>query len=177
MSVVKYRDENDDPAIVWLEVVEEDQWWTSELGGFYWGSIAEPTLYAFEVKKAHTDSGTSCIVGPSLYVKWIIEHLSGLLTSYTMHESWGHIFYCSEKYLMPSFYLMFGGHWFEVRPEDYVVKVTSTGYCAFCLTPTDALDDYWILGLAFMRGYYNIHDHAKNRMGFAAYVDPDDSPT
>ena len=173
-SVVKQRDENGDAEIVWLDIEDDDPWWTSELGGFYWGSIADPTLYAFDVKKAHTDSGTSCIVGPSLYVDWIIEHLSGLLSSYTMHPSWGHIFYCSEKYLMPSFYLMYGGHWFEVRPEDYVVRVTSTGYCAFCLTPSDAFDDYWILGLAFMRGYYNIHDHANKRMGFAAFQDSED---
>ena len=57
-----------------------------------------------------------------------------------------------------------------VDPEDYVIDVSGDGsFCAICLTHIDGYDK-WILGDAFMRGWYNIHDHENLRMGFVPFT-------
>ena len=48
------------------------------------------------------------------------------------------------------------------------------GYCALCFHADR--NDEWILGDAFMRGWYNIHDHANNRFGFVPYRGSPKSP-
>ena len=88
-----------------------------------------------------------------------------------MHETWGYVFQCEERNYLPSFFLLVGDHWFEILPRDYAVQITESGICAFCLNSNDSYNGYWILGVTFMRHYYNIHDHANNRFGFASYVD------
>jgi len=65
---------------------------------------------------------------------------------------------------LPNFSLNFGGYWFELTPEDYIVEV-GTGICAMCLQSVSNYNQ-WILGDTFMRGWYNIHDHANTRIGF-----------
>ena len=69
--------END---IVWLEVLDNDRWWTNYITGFKWG-YSNPMLYSFEQTKAFTDTGTSCIIGPKDYVDWILSTLTDQLTS------------------------------------------------------------------------------------------------
>ena len=69
---------------------------------------------------------------------------------------------------MPKFELLFGNHWFEVLPEDYVVPIYEDGSgCMICMFSD--YDNMWILGDAFLRGWYSIHDHTNNRMGFVPY--------
>jgi len=65
---------------------------------------------------------------------------------------------------MPSFDLLFGGYWFKVNVEDYVLEVEAGGSkCYLCMGYSE---DGWILGDTFMRGWYNIHDHTNNKIGF-----------
>ena len=82
-------------------------------------------------------------------------------------SSWDYLFDCSSKSSFPSFDLLYGGYWFTVTADDYTIEVTSST-CALCLTAFDGLD-LWILGDAFMRGWYNIHDHGNLRMGFVPF--------
>jgi len=59
-----------------------------------------------------------------------------------------------------------------VLPEDYLVDVSADddrSLCASCLTAQENAD-HWILGDAFMRGWYNIHDHENKRMGFVPFL-------
>jgi len=57
-------------------------------------------------------------------------------------------------------------------PYDYVNTYTDeTGTnCFICYGENDMGDD-WMLGDAFLRGYYAVHDHKKKRMGFAPTTD------
>ena len=51
-----------------------------------------------------------------------------------------------------------------MNAEDYVISITSDdSYCSICLS---TYESEWILGDAFMRGWYNIHDLSNMRMGF-----------
>ena len=65
--------------------------------------------------------------------------------------------------------MLYGPYWFTVTADDYTIEVNSaTSSCALCLSAMNI--NYWILGDAFMRGWYNIHNHANNRMGFVPFV-------
>ena len=112
-SVMKYHTD-DEEGIVWLDIVDSDPWWTSYITGFYWGGVENPTLYKIDQARAIADTGTSCIMGPSLYLDWIMSHLLSLMTSYAFDDNYGYLFSCYEKDWMPSFYLLVGDYWFEV---------------------------------------------------------------
>ena len=70
----------DEDDIVWLNVKNNDRWWTNYITGFKW-SFPNPVLYKLEKTKAFTDTGTSCIIGPQDYVDWILKVLIDLLSS------------------------------------------------------------------------------------------------
>ena len=123
--------------------------------------------YRLAERDALTDTGTSCIIGPSGPVGTIREWI--LSTSLTVEDNdqWGQLFDCTDVDNMPKFELLYGGYWFEVLPEDYVTQVT-TSKCSVCIRGRSM--DYWILGDVFVRGWYNIHDHDRNRMGFVPHI-------
>ena len=69
---------------------------------------------------------------------------------------------------MSGFELLYGGYWMEVTADDLSIDIYSNqSFCSLCLMGSDI--DYWILGDAFMRGWYNIHDHTNKRMGFVPF--------
>ena len=127
----------------------------------------DPTEYALNEMNALTDTGTSCIIGPSTEVNsirnWILEQSDNVSTS----TSWDYTFPCADAANMPSFELLYGGYWMDVKADDYVIAIYGTT-CSLCFSGYDGLDE-WILGDAFMRGWYNIHDHTNNRMGFVPF--------
>ena len=58
----------------------------------------------------------------------------------------------------------------EVTPDDYIIDISANGgTCSVCFSGYPSID-YWILGDAFMRGWYTIHDHTNMRMGFVPYT-------
>lgn len=58
----------------------------------------------------------------------------------------------------------------EVLPEDYVIDMNDgSGMCEICLNTQRGATD-WVLGDAFMRGWYSIHDHENLRMGFTPFT-------
>ena len=159
----------DEDDIVWLDVLDNDRWWTNFITGFKW-SFPNPVHYRFEKTKAFTDTGTSCIIGPQDYIQWILNVLIDMLGSSQSSSKWGTVFDCSEVSNLPSFYLLFGDYWFEVMPEDYTVATDKDlDECAFCLQSTTGYS-YWILGDVFMRGWYSIHDYGNMKMGFAPFI-------
>ena len=119
--------------LVWLDVIQGDKLWSNTVTGLKW-SHKSSELYRLEQTKAFTDTGTSCIIGPQDYIKWILETLEDILVSSQSSLKWGTIFDCQEINSLPSFYLLFGGYWFEVLPKDYTVVTDSNlDECAFCL--------------------------------------------
>ena len=55
----------------------------------------------------------------------------------------------------------------EMLPEDYIFYDDLYGKCMLCII--DSGDETWLLGDAFMRGFYATHDHAEKRFGFAPH--------
>ena len=116
-----------------------------------------------------TDTGSSCIIGPSAEINSIQNRiLKQIEASVSTDASWDYTFPCSERTNLPSFELLYGGYWFQVNVEDYVIDLSTSDStwgttCALCFS---TYESEWILGDAFMRGWYNIHDHDNLRMGF-----------
>ena len=130
----------------------------------------DSTEYKIDTISALTDTGTSCIIGPTSAVASIRNQILNLATNVSTSSSWDYLFDCSSKSAFPEFELLYGGYWFKVTADDYTIEVSSSSStCALCLSAYDNLS-YWILGDAFMRGWYNIHDHGNLRMGFVPFT-------
>lgn len=61
---------------------------------------------------------------------------------------------------------MVDGYWLEVLPKDYVIE--QNGFCIVGFMENG--QDYWVLGDAFFRGYYVIHDEQNRRIGIAPHA-------
>ena len=76
---------------------------------------------------------------------------------------------------LPSIFIIFGEYWFEIQSDDYI-QLTSEG-ATTCLLRLIGDDDIggvgtantWNLGLAFMNGYYTVHNYDANRIGLAPH--------
>lgn len=161
-----------DPAdIVYIDIESEDRWWTAQLQGLRWGSLMnDETEYSITSASALTDTGTSCIIGPADAVFSIRNQILNTVESVVTDAKWDYTFDCSEAPKMPNFELLYGGFWMTVTPDDYVIELSNDGLtCGLCFTGYTSMT-YWILGDAFMRGWYNIHDHTNKRMGFVPFT-------
>ena len=77
------------------------------------------------------------------------------------------IFNCADVEALPKIEILFGGYWLEVLPKDYLLPIYRNT-CGLCIM--DSMTDEWILGDAFLRGFYSAHDHEKKRFGFAPHT-------
>ena len=119
-----------DGDVTYIDIEENNPWWTNRLTGFRWESSfdADQVEYAITTSNtAITDTGSSCIVGPAEEVDYIYNTIIAAVAETTVvyeHDSWGHIFSCPAENTLPKFEFLFGGHWFEVLPEDYLVDAS-----------------------------------------------------
>jgi hypothetical protein len=61
-----------DADVVWIDIEDDDYWWTSSVTGFRWGpEWSDDTEYAIPSELGLTDTGTSCIIGPSASINSI----------------------------------------------------------------------------------------------------------
>ena len=69
-----------DPAdIIYIPILDDDYWWTAKLQGLRWGSLMnDSTEYMITEADALTDTGTSCIIGPSSEVNSIRNSMLAL---------------------------------------------------------------------------------------------------
>ena len=78
--------------------------------------------------------------------------------------------------MMPNVSMVIQGRKFDLRPVDYVLKISAMGQ-TICLSGFMGMDfpprvgPLWILGDVFIGRYYTIFDFGKNRLGFADATD------
>jgi hypothetical protein len=86
---------------------------------------------------------------------------------YDVDSTWGEVFDCNI--VLPTFKLLLDSFWVEVLPEDYIISVDSDGtLCALCLS-SDSDDNYWSLGVTFMKDYIIHFDVTQDRIGLYAH--------
>lgn len=87
---------------------------------------------------------------------------------------------CTEKSQYETVYLWIDNHRFEIPVDDYfltyndLLDEADSSYDDICLLAfIDSFGaGYWLVGDAFLKGYYTIHDnddHANARIGFAPH--------
>lgn len=80
---------------------------------------------------------------------------------------------CSERDGYPDVQLLINNKWFVVKAYDYVQELEGTCYLSFV---EDMSTSYWLIGDAFLRGYYSIHDnedHSQAKLGFIPHANSD----
>ena len=76
--------------------------------------------------------------------------------------------HCEEKDLYSDVYFVINNKLFQISHEDYVIEVEGICLLAFVVHP----NEFWLLGDAFLMGYYSIHDnedHENARIGLAPH--------
>jgi len=112
-----------------------------------------------------TDTGTSCAYVPTKLYNSVIDKITENVQD-VMVDDYGTLYFdCTDN--LPVISLLFGGYWMEMLPEDYVFYDKEVDMCTVCVV--DSGDDTWLLGDAFMRGFYSTHDHKEERFGFAPH--------
>jgi hypothetical protein len=121
------------------------------------------------------DSGTSLIYAPAGLGREINLRLAKGNSYLHDSQSGMTIVDCSEKEQYEDVFLTIDGHKFQVSVDDYfiVLKAKDGGEDTCILAFVDFPSaSFWLLGDAFLRGYYSIHDntdHNSARIGFAPH--------
>ena len=158
--------------MVWIDVLSRNFWWTNYIEGIkFTGADGTVAQYAVKKTKALTDSGTSCVYMPYEYYDSVLHQIQKYaLRPELVDISWdGEIAVkCDIREELPVISFLFGGYWMEMRPEDYIVEYE--GFCFACLGKGDyGVHQEWLLGDAFLRGFYSAHDYSSMKFGFAPH--------
>lgn len=139
--------------------------WSNNVTGIRVGTdLAD--AWSIEPHSGFVDSGTSCLYLDKTTYKFLMKQLEKTTDNgfygpsgagqYTLAN-------CNDRGSMPTFSLRFGDHWFEVLAQDYIY--VANGLCHVCMFPQNDNSETWILGNAFMRGYYMAHDVERLTLG------------
>merc|ERR1712048_756423 len=104
------------------------------------------------------DTGTSLITGPK-------KHMNKMIDAVDVESD------CSNfnSNLLPPITFVIDGTNYELKPEEYVMKVKEDG-SDICIGGFHDLDlegkpDLWIAGDTFLSSYYSVYDYDKLRVG------------
>lgn len=83
------------------------------------------------------------------------------------YDEFGDINVSADNYSkLPALEFLYGDYWLQALPEDYMHSFEDSYWA--CFTEADSEANF-ILGTAFLRGYYSVHDYATMRFGFAPH--------
>jgi len=99
---------------------------------------------------AIVDTGTSLIVGPSA----MVTKLQAAINFQTCNIA-----------TLPNILIQLDGVTLTLQPSTYVI--VNGGTCQLGISGSTT-NTFWILGDAFIRGFYTVFDKGTNRVGFAA---------
>ena len=113
-----------DGSPTYISINSSNYWWASDLTGFRWSG--DSTEYAISSGDyALTDTGSSCIIGPAEEADVILRNIVSQIDKVYEDDGWGYIFNCpADDSDLPSFEFLYGGYWFEVLPEDYLIDIS-----------------------------------------------------
>lgn len=82
--------------VTYLPIESENKFWASSISGFRWENKTDTVEYALkQAPKALTDTGTSCIFGPSSEINSIRYTILNMISNVYSDLVWDYIFDCS----------------------------------------------------------------------------------
>lgn len=154
-------------AVNWIDVIENDFWWTSKISSVKFTSYQGnplPFKEKFSNEKVMTDTGTSCTYFPTRHYRGIISALTTLVPHLYIDSFGDFGIDCDMREKLPTIEFLIDGYWYEMPSYDYVIE--TDGDCWLCLGE-NPIDNYWVLGDTFLRGYYSMHAYDGNKAKFA----------
>ena len=161
--------------ITWLPNIPNQNYWANTISGFKWGYHTNTTRFPetpleWTGKTAILNSGWYDIIGPTDRVNEIMAPLcehAGIPSASCNSKA---EFSCGIT--LPSLYFELGNYWFEVQQKHYTEWATTENDNSKCRIRIEANDDigHWSLGLAFMQGWYIIHQYSTNKIGFVPHT-------
>ncbi|KRY66690.1 Lysosomal aspartic protease, partial [Trichinella pseudospiralis] len=149
--------------ITWVPLTKE-RYWEFEMKAI---TVGNEQVGCMDGCTAIADTGTSLIAGPKDEVQRLQEAIGAkplIMGQYYVN--------CDQVDSLPNVQLSIGGRVFDLKPEDYVLRVQQMGK-SICLSGFMGLDlppqvgKLWILGDIFIGLYYTVFDVGNGRLGFA----------
>ena len=124
-----------------LQSLDGRRHWSNVVDGIKFGN--DPSeAWGMEPMLAITDSGNSYVTISERYWDWFIEHLASFapsgFTSY--NDSLKKLVNCSDLSQLPAVSVLFGSHFFEILPTDYVLDYSSVGVGCLVMFVEDSED-------------------------------------
>ena len=83
----------------------------------------DATEYALNRSTALTDTGTSCVIGPTSEISNIRNSILSLANGIESDNYWGFTFPCGQIGDLPGFELLYGGYWMDVTAADLSIDI------------------------------------------------------
>jgi hypothetical protein len=159
-------------AVQAVQIGESEYTSTKRTAGYsYANGLEAPVIY---------DTGTSLIYAPGGVGYELLARMVGDNTHYFDYYSGIMLTSCAEKSRYETVYLWIDDYRFEISVDDYWIEYNdivdeydpeAADTCLLAII--DSWSGYWLVGDAFLKGYYSIHDnedHANAKMGFAPHA-------
>lgn len=154
---------SDTSLIKWVKMPIPHLFWYAGVKAIKFGRN-ERTKYGFHAQIKFTkeegnylpgifDTGTSLIYVPSKVSTDFFYRL--LKNVYYTEQGSIYVVSCKDRHKFEDVFLMIDDHWLQIRHQDYVLELNGMCMLAF----VNSASSYWLLGDAFLTGYYSIHDN------------------
>lgn len=147
-----------DPTLHWRKLATKNNYWTVNAEAFSVvkdGDSLIETACESSSCPVLVDTGTSGIGVPSIFYDKVMDAIQGDLDCYQGICS------TEKKKDYPDLLFKIGSETFTLQPQDYLVCLEGE-----CLIRIQDTGDIWILGDAFINGFYTIFDTRNKRIGF-----------
>jgi hypothetical protein len=182
---------SDSPSYLDIGSYSTDRMYGGSADNINWFAMADDFYWKFESADAiifeDADGDTKGYKTDDYYVIFdsgtsynkVPDEISNAFFSYLLDdvdystETDGDRLYCAcdEEHLR-TIHLRLDGKYVEIKPADYLDLMNEAeNLCFIGWEENDEDEDHWMLGGAFYRGYYVIHDDDNDRLGLIAQAD------
>jgi len=170
--------DGDAAKIKWVAMPKELLFWYAFVDGIVYDDPSKTRMstvgFTSRVKinpaPAIFDTGTSLIYVPLTQAEDFMYRI--LWGKKYIYYNGMFIVNCEEQHKYQDVYLRIDGHLYQISKDDYFIKITEGEVSQCLLAFVASPSEYWLLGDAFLMGYYSIHDnidHANARVGFVPH--------
>ena len=159
-----YREEEMSSIDEYVEIpVDRGFFYSAKPLGVKFGATDSGEQYALDGSPAVFTTGVSLSFVPSGISAPFFKRLIAGTDAYDDNG----IFYINCGTIPKDMWLMFQGHWIQIRGKDMVTDISELKDNTLCIINfIPSIDNFWVLGNTIFKDYYVHHDPVKGAMGF-----------